>query len=130
MLSRAVPYAALEAFEADNQSRLYYRVSSLSGEMVSGFAQLPFWRGRIPAKPTYAALVDFYDDVFQEEDVRVYQPFSAGNVRQGSGLGVAISLEIARTLSGSISLDNRVLHGRVTGLDATVRLPLVQEGSK
>ena len=58
-----VPYAALEAFEADNQSRLFYRVSSLNGEMVSGYAQLPFWRGRIPAKPPYAALVDFYDDV-------------------------------------------------------------------
>ena len=37
-----VPYAALEAFEADNQSRLYHRVSSLGGEMVSGFVQLPF----------------------------------------------------------------------------------------
>ena len=59
---------------------------------------------------------------------RLYQPFSAGNVRQGSGLGLAICLEIARTLDGSISLENRVLHGHVTGLDATVRLPLVQNG--
>src|SRR3954468_15511296 len=40
-----VPYAALEAFEADNQSRLFYRVSSLNGEVISGFGQLPFWRG-------------------------------------------------------------------------------------
>ena len=54
-----VPYAALEAFEADNQSRMVYRVSTLGGEMVSGFAQLPVWRGHIPAKPPYAALVDF-----------------------------------------------------------------------
>ncbi|MEP6964249.1 MAG: HAMP domain-containing sensor histidine kinase, partial [Polaromonas sp.] len=61
---------------------------------------------------------------------RLYQPFSAGNVRQGSGLGLAICLEIARTLGGSISLDNRVLRGRVTGLDATVRLPLSPDGSK
>ena len=58
-LKVTVPYAALEAFEADNQSRLFYRVSSLNGEMVSGFAQLPFCRGEIPAKPPYAALVDF-----------------------------------------------------------------------
>jgi two-component system, OmpR family, sensor histidine kinase TctE len=37
-LRATVPYSALEAFEADNRSRLFYRVSSLGGEMVSGFA--------------------------------------------------------------------------------------------
>ena len=70
-LQVTVPYAALEAFEADNQHRLFYHVSSLNGEMVSGFAKLPFWRGQIPAKPPYAALVDFYDDVFEGEAIRV-----------------------------------------------------------
>ena len=34
-----VPYAALEAFEADNQSRLFYRVSTLRGEMVLNIAR-------------------------------------------------------------------------------------------
>ncbi|MCD6062054.1 MAG: periplasmic sensor signal transduction histidine kinase, partial [Moraxellaceae bacterium] len=43
-----VPYAALEAFEADNQSRMFYRVSTQKGELVSGFDELPFWRGRLP----------------------------------------------------------------------------------
>ncbi|RZJ21890.1 MAG: HAMP domain-containing protein, partial [Haliea sp.] len=55
---------------------------------------------------------------------RLYQPFSAGNVRQGSGLGLAICREITDALGGSITLENRVLHGQVQGLDATVRLPL------
>ena len=50
-----VPYAALEAFEADNQSRMYYRVSTLGGEMISGFAQLPFWNGRIYTPPVATA---------------------------------------------------------------------------
>jgi two-component system sensor histidine kinase TctE len=59
-----VPYAALEAFEADNQSRMYYRVSTLGGEMVSGFAELPVWRGTLPERNAYAALVDFYDAAF------------------------------------------------------------------
>jgi hypothetical protein len=36
-----LPYSALEAFEADNRSRLYYRVSGFKGEMVSGFDDLP-----------------------------------------------------------------------------------------
>ena len=48
LLRSVVPYSALEAFEADNQSHMYYRVSALDGEMVSGFADLPFWRGRLP----------------------------------------------------------------------------------
>ena len=66
-LRATVPYSALEAFEADNRSRIFYRVSSLGGEMVSGFAELPFWRGTLPQRPPYAALVDFYDDRMHDE---------------------------------------------------------------
>jgi len=32
--------------------------------------------------------------------------------------------DIVQTLAGSIALDNRVVAGRVVGLDAVVRLPL------
>ena len=70
-LSPSVPYAALEAFEADNQSRMYYRVSALDGAMVSGFEDLPFWRGKLPLRPPYAALVDFYDARFRDPPVRM-----------------------------------------------------------
>lgn len=52
-LHAIVPYSALEIFEADNQSRMFYRVSTLDGEMVSGFGELPMWHGVIPsARPT------------------------------------------------------------------------------
>jgi two-component system sensor histidine kinase TctE len=56
---------------------------------------------------------------------RLFQPFSAGETRAGagSGLGLAICLEITQALGGSISLDNRFEQGRITGLEATVRLP-------
>ena len=70
-LRATVPYAALEAFEADNQSRMFYRVSALDGTLVSGYAELPAWTGTIPAKPPYAALVDFYDAQFRGQPVRV-----------------------------------------------------------
>ena len=103
-----VPYAALEAFEADNQSRLFYRVSSLNGEMVSGFAQLPFWRGQIPARPPYAALVDFYDDVFQGEAVRVavlLQPVASPQGRAMAVIQVAETLELRQTLARKILID-------------------------
>jgi two-component system, OmpR family, sensor histidine kinase TctE len=80
LLRAIVPYSALEAFEADNQSKIFYRVSTLDGEMVSGFAELPFWRGQLPDRPPYAALVDFYDAGFRGEPVRVavlLQPWPA-----------------------------------------------------
>ncbi|MDB5876767.1 MAG: two component transcriptional regulator, sensor histidine kinase, partial [Variovorax sp.] len=50
VLRAVVPYSALEAFEADNQSRMFYRVSTLGGEMISGFEELPVWRGQMPAR--------------------------------------------------------------------------------
>ena len=59
---------------------------------------------------------------------RLFQPFSAGDVRGGSGLGLAICHEIVRALGGTISLDNREDHGKVRGLDATVRLPMAENG--
>jgi two-component system sensor histidine kinase TctE len=53
---------------------------------------------------------------------RLFQPFSAGDVRHGSGLGLAICHEIAEALGGSIALENRIVHARRLGLDAVVRL--------
>ena len=59
---------------------------------------------------------------------RLFQPFSArppGTDRHGgSGLGLAICHEIVESLGGTLALDNRSVHGRITGLDAIVRLPL------
>ena len=55
---------------------------------------------------------------------RLFQPFSAGDVRAGSGLGLAICHEIVQALGGSIALTNRMVGSRLTGLDAVVRLPL------
>ena len=107
-LTVTVPYAALEAFEADNQSRMFYRISTLSGEMVSGFAMLPFWRGSIPAKPPYAALVDFYDDVVQDDDVRVavlLQPVASAEGRSMAVIQVAETLELRKTLARKILFD-------------------------
>jgi two-component system, OmpR family, sensor histidine kinase TctE len=103
-----VPYAALEAFESDNQSRMFYRISSRSGEMVSGFAELPFWRGELPAKPPYAALVDFYNDRYRDEDVRVavlLQPVASDRGRGMAVIQVAETLELRQSLARTILLD-------------------------
>ncbi|MFC5523905.1 sensor histidine kinase [Polaromonas jejuensis] len=128
-----LPYAALEAFEADNQSRLFYRISSLNGEMVSGFAQLPFWRGRIPAKPPYAALVDFYDDVFQGEDVRVavlLQPVASPDGRAMAVIQVAETLELRKTLARKILVDTLWRQALLLAVIAFVVVVVVQRATR
>jgi hypothetical protein len=99
-LRATVPYSALEAFEADNRSQMFYRVSNLQGELVSGYGDLPFWRGALPARPPYAALVDFYDDRFRDEAVRVavlLQPVASGTGRGMAVVQVAETLELRQT---------------------------------
>ncbi len=128
-----VPYAALEAFEADNQSRLFYRVSSLQGEMVSGFAQLPFWRGSIPAKPPYAALVDFYDDVVVDDAVRVavlLQPVSSPRGRGMAVIQVAETLELRKTLARKILLDTLWRQALLLAVIAMVVVVVVQRATR
>ncbi|MBB6561861.1 two-component system sensor histidine kinase TctE [Acidovorax soli] len=101
-LRAIVPYSALEAFEADNKSRMYYRVSNLQGELISGFDELPLWKGTIPARPPYAALVDFYDDTFRGLPVRVavlLQPVASSTGRAMAVIQVAETLEVRETLA-------------------------------
>ncbi len=128
-----VPYAALEAFEADNQSRLFYRVSSLKGELVSGFAQLPFWHGRIPAKPPYAALVDFYDDVYRDNDVRVavlLQPVVSQQGRAMAVIQVAETLELRKTLARKILLGTLWQQALLLAVIALVVVLVVQRATR
>ncbi|WP_431095754.1 sensor histidine kinase [Polaromonas aquatica] len=128
-----VPYAALEAFEADNQSRLFYRVSSLNGKMVSGFAQLPFWRGTIPARPPYSALVDFYDDAFMGDDVRVavlLQPVASAKGRAMAVIQVAETLELRKTLARKILLDTLWRQALLLAVIALVAVIVVQRATR
>ena len=99
-----LPYSALEPFEADNRSRMFYRVSGFQGEMVSGFEDLPMWRGRLPNKSLYAALVDFYDGSFRGEAVRVAVLLQLVSGAGGQGMAtiqVAETLELRQTLARS-----------------------------
>ncbi len=128
-LRATVPYSALEAFEADNRSRLFYRVSSLSGEMVSGFAELPFWRGTLPQRPPYAALVDFYDDRVHDENVRVavlLQPVVSQTGRGMAVVQVAETLELRRTLARQILVDTLWRQALLVAVIALVAAVVVQ----
>ncbi|MEJ7931741.1 sensor histidine kinase [Ramlibacter sp. AN1015] len=107
-LHATVPYSALEAFEADNRSRMLYRVSDLQGVRVSGYAELPFWRGHLPQRAPYAALVDFYDDQVQGAAVRVavlLQPVSSAQGRGMAVVQVAETLELRESLARQVLID-------------------------
>jgi two-component system sensor histidine kinase TctE len=107
-LRAQVPYSALEAFEADNRSRMSYRVSDAKGLWVDGEQDIPLWTGQIPQQGPYAALVDFYDDTFRGDAVRVavlLQPVASGRERTMAMVQVAETLELRHTLARQILLD-------------------------
>ena len=129
VLRAVVPYSALEAFEADNKSRLFYRVSSPGGQLVSGFEQLPFWRGAIPAKPPYAALVDFYDGLLGGESVRVavlLQPVVSSAGRGMAVIQVAETLELRHLLARSVLIDTLWRQALLLAVIALVVVVVVQ----
>jgi two-component system, OmpR family, sensor histidine kinase TctE len=103
-----VPYAALEAFEADNRSRMFYRVTGFSGELVSGFESLKAWTGKIADQPPYAALVDFYDDVVDDAPVRVAVLLQPVSGLGGSGMA---TVQVAETLELREGLARQILVG-------------------
>ncbi len=107
-LRAQVPYSALEAFEADNRSRMSYRVSNAQGEWVDGEQDLALWTGQLPQQGPYAALVDFYDDTFRGDAVRVavlLQPVASGRERTMATVQVAETLELRHTLARQILID-------------------------
>jgi two-component system sensor histidine kinase TctE len=132
-LRAIVPYSALEAFEADNQSKIFYRVSTLGGEMISGFAELPFWHGRLPDRPPYAALVDFYDARFREQPVRMavlLQPVASARGRGMAVVQVAETLELRETLVRKLLLDMLWRQLVLLGVIAAVTVFVVQRATR
>lgn len=103
-----IPYSALEAFEADNRSRMAYRVSRVDGSWVDGAQDLPAFTGTLPQQGPYAALVDFYDDQWRGDAVRVailLQPISTPHGKTMAAVQVAETLELRRDLARQILRD-------------------------
>ncbi|MDP1901210.1 MAG: sensor histidine kinase N-terminal domain-containing protein [Rubrivivax sp.] len=101
-LRSTVPHSALEAFEADNRSRMYYKVAGFGGEIVSGFDDLPAAQPDSGQPNVYAALVRFYDDRYRGEPVRMavlLQPVAGLAGRGMATIQVAETLELRHTLA-------------------------------
>jgi two-component system sensor histidine kinase TctE len=133
VLRSTVVYSALEAFEADNRSRLFYKVTGFAGETVTGFGDLPPWRGTLPAKGPYAALVDFYDDRYRDEPVRVavlLQPVSSPTARGMATIQVAETLELRETLARRILVDTLWRQAALLAVIAGVVAWVVQRATR
>jgi two-component system sensor histidine kinase TctE len=126
-------YSALEAFEADNRSRLYYRVLGFQGEMVSGFEDMPEPRRELPADGIYAALVSFYDDSYRDVPVRMavlLQPVSGVRDSGMATIQVAETLELRETLARQILIDTLWRQAALLAVIALVVVLVVQRATR
>jgi two-component system, OmpR family, sensor histidine kinase TctE len=101
-LTVSLPYPALEVFEADTRSRMVFRVNGFDGAFVSGYADLPPFRGVNEGQSPYAALVTFYEDKYRGESVRVaalLQPVNMGSDYRMVTVQVAETLELRRQIA-------------------------------
>lgn len=128
-----VPYSALEAFEADNRSRMTYRIADAKGRWIDGAQDLVAWTGTLPQQGPYAALVDFYDDTFRGDPVRVavlLQPVASSTGRAMATIQVAETLELRRTLARQILIDTLVRQAILISVIVAVVLVVVQRATR
>jgi two-component system sensor histidine kinase TctE len=101
-----VPYVALDSFETDTLGRLYYKVTGLRGETVSGYDDLPPVPAKVPRSELYPALVRFYHADYNGEPVRIaalLQPVFDDSMR-----GIAL-IQVGETLDARRALSRRIL---------------------
>jgi two-component system sensor histidine kinase TctE len=101
-----VPYVALDSFETDTLGRIFYRVTGLRGETVSGYADLPAVPPNVPRSELYPALVRFYHADYNGEPVRIaalLQPVFDDSMR-----GIAL-IQVGETLDARRALSRRIL---------------------
>ncbi|MDB5761946.1 MAG: hypothetical protein JWQ21_941 [Herminiimonas sp.] len=103
-----VPYVALDSFETDTLGRIYYKVTGVNGEFVSGYDDLPALPPNVPRSDIYPALVRFYHANYHGEPVRIaalYQPVYDDSMRGIALIQVGESLDARNDLSRKILFD-------------------------
>ncbi len=103
-----VPYVALDSFETDTLGRIYYKVTGLDGETVSGYDDLPPVPAGVPRSDLYPALVRFYHASYDGEPVRIaalLQPVYDDSMRGIALIQVGETLDARNALSRDILLN-------------------------
>jgi two-component system sensor histidine kinase TctE len=101
-----VPYVALDSFETDTLGRIYYKVTGIRGETVSGFDDLPPVPANVPRSEAYPALVRFYHADYNGDQVRIaalLQPVYDDSMR-----GIAL-IQVGETLDARRGLTRKIL---------------------
>jgi two-component system sensor histidine kinase TctE len=101
-----VPYVALDSFETDTLGRIYYKVTGINGETVSGYGDLPPVPANVPRSEAYPALVRFYHASYNGQPVRIaalLQPVYDDSMR-----GIAL-IQVGETLEARRGLSNQIL---------------------
>lgn len=101
-----VPYVALDSFETDTLGRLYYKVTGIDGQFVSGYDDLPPLPPDVPRSDAYPALVRFYHANYHAQPVRIaalYQPVYDDSMR-----GIAL-IQVGETLDARQGLTRKIL---------------------
>jgi two-component system sensor histidine kinase TctE len=106
-----VPYVALDSFETDTLGRIFYKVSGIDGETVSGYDDLPAVPPKVARSEAYPALVRFYHADYNGEAVRIaalLQPVYDEKMRGIVLIQVGETLDARRGLSRKILIDTLV----------------------
>jgi two-component system, OmpR family, sensor histidine kinase TctE len=101
-----VPYVALDSFETDTLGRIYYKVTGIHGETVSGYDDLPPVPANVPRSQAYPALVRFYHANYNGQPLRIaalIQPVYDDSMR-----GIAL-IQVGETLDARRGLSNQIL---------------------
>ena len=123
-----VPYFALDFFESDLRGRVYYKVSGLHGEFVSGFSDLPPLPAGVPRTDVYYSLAHFHDASFRGDPVRMvslYQPVQDEGSRGMALVQVAETLVSRDTLTRRIFLDTLARQLAVAALAVALVIAVV-----
>lgn len=109
-----VPYVALDSYETDTLGRIYYKVTGIHGETVSGFDDLPPVPANVPRSEAYPALVRFYHADYHGEPLRIaalLQPVYDDSMRGIALIQVGETLDARRGLTRKILFDTLMRQG-------------------
>jgi two-component system sensor histidine kinase TctE len=128
-----VNYSSIEAFQTDLLSRFAYRVTDAERRHIDGDVDLAAWTGKIPDRGPYAALVDFYDDRFRGDAVRVavlLQPLSTTNGSTMVTIQVAETLELRQSLARELLFETLLSQLVLAAFIALTTLWVVQKATR
>jgi len=114
-----VPYVALDSFETDTLGRIYYKVTGINGETVSGYDDLPAVPANVPRSENYPALVRFYHASYNGQPIRIaalLQPVYDDNMR-----GIAL-IQVGETLDARKGLTLKILYDTIAWQASVVLL--------